>query len=162
MAKRRNDWLACQDSGFADRYFNSDLNLVVRVIDSTNQNVALIRALPPHFLVESGPDAEFVNADSGSRRFELNQLPMLTGIVHIVKGEQERRVIPSVVRLETFRHSTPGRLNPAPLMFNLLGLRRFQGNVTCGVALHPWKLMRLTNEPAAGYCPKEHIMNTKE
>lgn len=102
FAKRRNYWLATQDASVAERYLNSNLNLVVRVGRAPRFNVALFRRLLPHERVDFWAQSELVDGESVGRRMGFEQSPMFTSVVHVMEGEKKHRVVPSVVRLETF------------------------------------------------------------
>jgi hypothetical protein len=56
LAQRRDYWFGCQRANVAEaeRYLDSDLNVVLRVGRSSRKNVAVIRGLRPHEFVEFG------------------------------------------------------------------------------------------------------------
>lgn len=103
LLERPNQRISPADPHVRERYLDSDLNTVVRIGRLPRQDVAVIRRLLPHELIQiRGQRTELVDADAVGRRMGLHQRPVFTGSVEIVEGPQKRWKIPSVVWLETF------------------------------------------------------------
>lgn len=101
LAKRPNRWLNVHQTGIVESYLNSDLNLVVRIGRHRRQAVAVFRCLRPDNSIELGRQAaKPIDSDARIDCFELQQLPMFSGNVHLVQAGKQPAIIPSVVWLE--------------------------------------------------------------
>lgn len=100
--QRRGYRLSGQRASVAERYLDSDLNVVVRVGRFARESVALIRRAAPQEIVQLRICPELVDADSVRRRVGVHQGSMFPGDVHIMEGPEKGRNIPSIVWLETF------------------------------------------------------------
>lgn len=103
LVERRDDWFGNKRPNIAERYLNSQLNLVVRVNRAARQHVAIVRRLLPHEFIEYRGEASMaVDADAVRRRISLHQAPMLSNNVKVMEVPQKFSNMPSAVWLEHF------------------------------------------------------------